>query len=198
LKTPDGGTLNIEDTMKFEDLMWPVIFASLTALFWGMYGPAIGFARSAEGGNAFKPYLMIGVAYLIWAIIGGAAGMAYTKAPFSFSDSGVTWGFIGGSLGAFGALTLTLAMFSFPGKPRPELVMPIVFGGAVTVNAITNIVLSRQQADAHAPSLNLWLGMIVVAVGIVLVAYNTPHVAPKMQSQPTIPATNPLDNPPTS
>ncbi len=181
--------------MNLADVMKPIIFAALTALFWGLYGPAIGFARTAEGNNPFKPYLMIGVAYLIWAIIGGAAGMGYTKVPFTFSGAGVTWGFIGGSLGAFGALTLTLAMFSFPGKPRPELVMPIVFGGAVTVNAITNIVLSRQQADAHAPSLNLWLGMIVVAVGIVLVAYNTPHVGPPKKSQATTPTTTPAEKP---
>lgn len=183
--------------MKFEDIMWPAIFASLTALFWGMYGPAVGFARSAEGGNAFKPYLMIGVAYLIWAIIGGAAGMAYTKVPFTFSGAGVRWGFIGGSLGAFGALTLTLAMFSFPTgvKPRPELVMPIVFGGAVTVNAITNLILSRQQAGAHAPSIWLWVGMVVVAAGIVTVAYNTPHVAPPKKPTATTPTNPPVDKP---
>ncbi len=180
--------------MNLADVIKPIIFAALTALFWGLYGPAIGFARTAEGNNPFKPYLMIGVAYLIWAIIGGASGMAYTKVPFSFSGSGVTWGFIGGSLGAFGALTLTLAMFSFPGKPRPELVMPIVFGGAVTVNAITNLVLSRQQAGAHAPSPMLWVGMVVVAVGIVVVAYFTPHVAPP--KKPSISSqTSPADAP---
>lgn len=181
--------------MKLADVLWPVIFASLTALFWGMYGPAIGFSRTAEGNNPFKPYLMIGVAYLIWAIIGGAAGMAYTKVPFSFSGAGVTWGFIGGSLGAFGALTLTLAMFSFPGKPRPELVMPIVFGGAVTVNAITNLVISYRQGGAHAPSPWLWLGMVVVATGIVVVAYNTPHVAPAKKPQTT---TSQAPNPPSN
>lgn len=164
----------------------PVIFASLTALFWGMYGPAIGLARTAEGNNPFKPYVMIGVAYLIWAILGGAGGMVYTKAPFSFSGAGVTWGFIGGSLGAFGALTLTLAMFSFEGKPKPELVMPIVFGGAVTVNAITNLVLGWKQGSSHGTSPWLWVGMIGVAASIVVVATFTPHVGPaKKPAAPT-------------
>jgi uncharacterized membrane protein len=166
----------------------PVIFALLTALFWGLYGPVLGLARAAEQ-NPFKPYLLIGVAYLIWGVLGGAAGMAYTKAPFAFSGSGVTWGFIAGSLGAFGALTLTLAMFSFVGKPRPEIVMPIVFGGAVTVTAISNLVLSRQQAGAHSPSVWLWVGMVIVAAGIVTVAYNTPHVAPPKKTSATAPAT---------
>lgn len=69
----------------------PVILRRLTALFWGMYGPAIGFARTAEGNNPFKPYVMIGVAYLIWASLVGVGGMIYTKAPFTFSGAGVTW-----------------------------------------------------------------------------------------------------------
>ena len=143
----------------------PVIFALLTALFWGLYGPALGFARAAEGNNPFKPYLLIGIAYLIWAILGGAAGMAYTKVPFEFSGLGVRWGFVSGTLGAFGALTLTLAMFSFPTgtKPRPELVMPIVFGGAVTVTALTNLVISMNTPGAHQPSPWLWIGIVGMA-----------------------------------
>lgn len=170
----------------------PVVFASLTALFWGMYGPAIGFARTAEGNNPFKPYVMIGVAYLIWASLVGVGGMIYTKAPFTFSGAGVTWGFIGGSLGAFGALTLTLAMFSFEGKPKPELVMPIVFGGAVTVNAITNLVISMKQGSSHGTSPWLWVGMLGVAASIVVVATFTPHVAPVMKAKtPTAPIETP-------
>lgn len=171
--------------MKLYDNLAPVIFALLTALFWGLYGPTLAVARQNEGNNPFKPYLMIGVAYLIWAILGGAAGMIYTKVPFSFSGGGVTWGFLGGSLGAFGALTLTLAMFSFPGKPRPDIVMPIVFGGAVTVSAITGYLQTRNAPGAHAPSPMLWVGMIGMAVCIVIVAANTPHAAPKKPpSQP--------------
>jgi hypothetical protein len=161
----------------------PVIFALLTALFWGLYGPVLGLARAAEQ-NPFKPYLLIGVAYLVWAILGGAIGMKYTNVPFAFSGDGLKWGLISGSLGAFGALTLTLAMFKFPTgmKPRPEIVMPIVFGGAVTVTALTNLAMSRGQAGAHAPSPWLWVGIVGMAVCIVVVAYNTPHVAPKKPS----------------
>lgn len=176
----------------------PVIFALLTALFWGLYGPVLGLARAAEQ-NPFKPYLLIGVAYLVWAIVGGAVGMKYTGAPFSFSDVGLKWGLISGSLGAFGALTLTLAMFSFPTgtKPRPEIVMPIVFGGAVTVTALTNLFMARGQAGAHAPSIWLWLGIVGMAVCIVIVAYNTPHVAPPKKTQAATPTTPPAEKPTT-
>ena len=39
----------------------PVLFALLTALCWGLYGPVLGQARSALA-SPFKPYLAIGVA----------------------------------------------------------------------------------------------------------------------------------------
>jgi hypothetical protein len=155
-------------------MKWPVIFALLTGLFWGTYGPALGFARAAEGNNPFKPYLMIGLAYTLWAVIGGIAGIRYTQVDMSFSATGSTWGFIAGSLGAFGALTLTLAMFSFQGmKPRADIVMPIVFGTAVSVSAITSVILTRASFNPV-----LWAGIAGMAVCIVIVAYNTPHAAP--------------------
>lgn len=158
----------------------PVIFALLTALFWGMYGPVLGLARQAEQGNAFKPYVMIGIAYLIWAILGGAIGMKCTNQAFTFSGAGIGWGFFGGSLGAFGALTLTLAMFTFVGKPHPEVVMPIVFGGAVTMTALTNLVISRiNEGSFPHTSPWLWGGIVGMAVCIVIVASNTPHAPPK-------------------
>lgn len=161
-------------------MKWPIIFALLTGLFWGTYGPALGVARAAEGNNPFKPYLMIGVAYLIWAVIGGFAGIRYTGVDAKFSADGITWGFIAGSLGAFGALTLTLAMFSFQGmKPRADIVMPIVFGTAVSVSAITSVLMTRAT-----PSPLLIGGIIGMAVCIVIVASNTPHAAPHAKPKP--------------
>ena len=44
-------------------MRYPVLFALLTALFWGLYGPALGQARSALL-SPFKPYVAIGFAYL--------------------------------------------------------------------------------------------------------------------------------------
>jgi len=148
----------------------PVIFALLTAVFWGLYGPALGQARS-ELLSPFKPYFFVGIAYLVWAIVGGAIGMRLNGDAFTFSGNGVTWGFIAGSLGAFGALTLTLAMFT-GGTAMPHIVMPIVFGGAVTVTALWSL---RGAANV---SPWLYVGMAVVGIGIILVAYNTPHAAP--------------------
>ena len=119
----------------------PVLFALLTGLCWGLYGPVLGQARSALA-SPFKPYVAIGIAYLIWGVLGGAIGMWAKGDPFSFSGPGALWGFGAGTLGAWGALTLTLAMFT-GGTAMPQIVMPIVFGGAVTVSALAAVWTTR-------------------------------------------------------
>jgi hypothetical protein len=151
----------------------PIFYALLTGLFWGTYGTAVGYSRAAEH-NAFKPYVMIGVAYLVWGILGGLLGMKATNASFQFSPTGSFWGFVGGSLGAFGALTLTIAMFK-GGTAMPQIVMPCVFGTAVVVNAIVNLLTVKSD---HGVSPMLWVGVLGTAISIVIVAYNTPHAAP--------------------
>jgi len=172
-----------------KDQLIGIGFALATALFWGVYGPALGLARSPQW-SPFKPYVFIGVAYLVWGVLGGVLAMKFIAAkPDTFEFTGpslpaMKWGFIAGSLGAFGALTLTYAMFK---AKNAGLVMPIVFGGAVSVTAIVSLIVPRLTSGGgevpHAPPL-LWVGMLLVAVGIVLVAQNTPHAAPAKPSGP--------------
>ena len=69
-----------------------------------------------------------------WRMTAVNACNSVTGDAFSFTGQGITWGFVAGSMGAFGALTLTLAMFT-GGTAMPQIVMPIVFGSAVTVSA---------------------------------------------------------------
>ena len=157
----------------------PIVFAVLTALFWGMYGPALGQARAGLG-SPFKPYVAIGVAYLVWGAVGGLGGMAFKGDTFVFSGAGTLWGFIAGSLGAFGALTLTFAMFT-GGTAMPQVVMPIVFGGAVTVSAIVSVASTYGKTNI---SPMLWVGIVGMFVCIVIVAYNTPHAAPHKPAPP--------------
>ncbi|MEZ6068601.1 MAG: hypothetical protein R3B90_23460 [Planctomycetaceae bacterium] len=164
-----------------------ILFAVATAIFWGTYGPALGEARVPPPGSSvtwspFKPYVFIGVAYLVWGVIGGLIAMRTVPAqPDNLQFTGeylnsMKWGFIAGSLGAFGALTLTYAMFR---AKNAGLVMPIVFGGAVSVTAITNLVILKivKQQETHT-DWRLWLGMGLVAAGIVMVAKYTPHGVP--------------------
>lgn len=160
---------------------YSVVFAILTAIFWGTYGPVLAESRAFLK-SPFKPYVAIGIAYLVWGIGGGILGMLYKKDDFSFTGPGALWGLAAGSLGAFGAFTLTLAMFS---GGKPFVVMPIVFGGAVTVSALVAVWKERGHVDVNPL---LWVGMVGIVVCTVLVAYHTPHTAPaspaKAASQP--------------
>jgi len=114
---------------------------------------------------------------LVIAIVGGGLMM---KLAFNdnFDYSGkyfpaMKWGFLAGCLGAFGALGLTFALTKAGGKPA--YVMPIVFGGAVTVNAIAAFFMLH-KGDTVDP--RMWIGMALVAVGICLTAGYTPHGHP--------------------
>jgi drug/metabolite transporter (DMT)-like permease len=153
----------------------PVFYAVLTALFWGLYAPTLGESRSFLK-SPFKPYLLIGLAYLVWGIGGGIVGMINKGDSFSFTLPGISWGFAAGSLGAFGALTLTLAMYN---KGEAHTVMPIVFGGAVTVSAIAGALRST-----HPVNPMLWVGIAGILVCTVMVTYFTPHAAPPGKAAP--------------
>lgn len=177
-----------------------ILFALATAAFWGLYGVALGKARGPDW-SPFKPYVFIGVAYLVWGVIAGLAAMWVLRDSFSFTGKylpSMKWGFIAGSLGAFGALTLTYAMFR---ARNAGLVMPIVFGGAVSVTAVANLLLLRMSGGSHGPTNPLlWVGMLLVAAGIVLVARHTPHIVPgkpaavHAQAAPVVsPAERPVD-----
>ena len=173
-------------------MLVPILFALGTAFFWGLYGPTIGNAQikvqPPEGWSPFKPYVFIGIAYLVLAIGGGLLAMKLKGDNFSYSGQvpGTTrthfepakWGFLAGCLGAAGALCLTSAMMTSKGNAL--LVMPIVFGGAVSVTAL----VSTYKLPEHtAISSWLWIGMVLVVIGVVVVARNTPHGhAPKPPS----------------
>lgn len=172
-------------------MMIPILFAIGTAIFWGCYGPTIGNAQTPrvdgrpllppEGWTPFKPYVFIGIAYLVIAIAGGLVMMKVKGDSFSFSGAHFAtakWGFLAGTLGAAGALCLTTAMMTSRGNAL--LVMPIVFGGAVTVTALVSVFRLHESVSPL-----LWVGMLLTVMGVVIVAKNTPHGhAP---SKPTTP-----------
>lgn len=177
-----------------------VFFALCVALCWGLYGPTLANSRAPVGGDvkwgAFKPYIFIGVAYLVIAIVGGGILMR-TVFNDNFDYSGpyypaMKWGFLAGSLGALGALALTFSLAGAGGKPA--YVMPIVFGGAVTVNAIAAY-YNLHQGQTVNPL--LWVGMGLVVVGICLTASFTPHGHPPAKPA-AIPAGSPTPELPTA
>lgn len=153
----------------------PFLFALGTALCWGLYGPTLGKARIHDPElSPFKPYVGIGVAYLVIAIAGGLLGMWYKGDSFATAGAGGMWGLAAGTLGALGAFSLTLCMFN-GGALIPHAVMPVVFGGAVTVTALYTIWSSGGQLRA---SPMLWVGVAGVLVSVIIITRNTPHATP--------------------
>ena len=154
----------------------PFLFALGTALCWGLYGPTLGKARGAGTvgiDTPFKPYVGIGVAYLLIAIAGGLIAMKVVGTDkWTFTDGPSRWGFTAGMLGAGGALFLTLSMFN-GGAKIPHAVMPFVFGGAVTVTAVYSVISLGARGN-----LWMWLGIAGMGISAVLVAANTPHGHP--------------------
>jgi hypothetical protein len=153
----------------------PFIFALGTALCWGLYGPTLGKARLADADlSPFKPYVGIGFAYLAIAIGGGMIGMWYKGDNFSPTGASGLWGLAAGTLGALGAFSLTLCMFT-GGARIPHAVMPVVFGGAVTITALYTIFASGGRFQI---SPMLWVGILGMLISVVIITMNTPHAAP--------------------
>jgi hypothetical protein len=174
-------------------MLIPILFALGTAIFWGCYGPAIGNAQNpvvdgkplpigAGGWSPYKSYVFIGLAYLVIAVMGGLIMMKVKGDSFSYAGTQfptAKWGFLAGSLGALGALMLTSAMMTSRGNAM--LVMPIVFGGAVTMTAIVSVI---RLGGLSGISPLLWVGMALTLCGVILTAMNTPHGHPK-HAKPT-------------
>lgn len=168
-----------------QPMLIPILFALGTALFWGLYGPTIGNAQikgvqPPVGWSPFKPYVFIGLAYLVLAVGGGLLAMKWKGDSFAYSGivegssplrthfEPAKWGFLAGCLGAAGALCLTSAMMTSRGNAL--LVMPIVFGGAVSVTALFSV-----YRFGIKPDIKLWIGIGLVVIGVIMVAMNTPH-----------------------
>lgn len=161
----------------------PFFFALGTALCWGLYGPTLGKARLVdETATPFKPYVGIGAAYLVIAIAGGLIAMTLlNRDSFVFTDGVSRWGFAAGTLGALGALSLTLSMFS-GGARIPHAVMPIVFGGAITITALYTVLASGGTLRGGPL---LWIGIVGMGISAVVIASNTPHPHPPKKPSAT-------------
>ena len=157
---------------------YAVLFALLTALFWGLYGPALQTSRvQGPQETVFKPFVLIGLAYLLIGVFGGLVGNKVLGGSFQFQQTTITWGFIAGALGAFGALTLTLAIYTGGGPKIASLVMPIVFGGATIIAVLTTLIMKNQLSHAHPMQ---FVGSLAIVLGVVLVqAYASHGPAPK-------------------
>ena len=125
------------------------VFALCTALFWGTYGPILSRGHHLMGTEGrFRPFICVGIAYLLVAIIGPivvmyTAGIDKGAGLFhGWTMSGFVWSTIAGGVGALGAFTLIMALGA-GGRASPSYVMPLVFGFAPVISTLTTMYMNK-------------------------------------------------------
>lgn len=134
----------------------------LTMVSWGIYGPILGKAGVAFGGSAALSLTMIGLGYVLLGVIGGAlllrTGVVPDKGNWNRPAFGK--GFVAGLLGVGGNLALIIALKLYH---RPEVVMPLLFGGVQLGNTVFTCL------DLKAwPRRGFLVGVLALMAGVVL------------------------------
>jgi hypothetical protein len=159
-----------------------ILFTLMTALAWGSYGPTLHRGQTAMAGSRLRPFICVGVAYFLIAVLVPSAILTQYIEPGQFTVRGSLWSLAGGAAGALGALGIILA-FTFGGKPI--FVMPLVFGGAPVVNTFVSVTQAGQWGEVATM---FYAGLIVVIAGAVTVLVFAPkpehHAAPTAEPEP--------------
>lgn len=165
------------------------LFAVCTALFWGTYGPLLQKGHHFMGSGRLRPFICVGIAYLLVAIVGPIVvmyltGMEKDKGLFSgWTMNGIIWSLIAGSAGAFGAFTLIMAI-NYGGPTSPLYVMPIVFGCAPAISTFTSMYFNNTFSKM---SPFFAAGLILIVAGAVTILFTAPRPG-KPASHDTKPA----------
>jgi drug/metabolite transporter (DMT)-like permease len=148
---------------------WLVVAMSiaLTAVCWGIYAPILHWGQEPMGGK-LRPFICVGLAYFVVAVMVPTAMLSMGWEPGGkWPINGFMFSFIGGALGAVGALGIILAL-SYGGKPT--YVMPIVFGCAPIFNTLWTAYWSNAFKDQSPTQMSLFFaGIILAVVGAVIV-----------------------------
>ena len=159
---------------------------ALVMLSWGAYGNLLNTGTRAMGNPAdpaigvshFLPFIFVGVAYFLIAVLAAAAFLAWRGEPGNWSAGGIFWSFLAGAVTAVGALGVILAMTS---GGSPIYVMPLIFGGATVVNTIVSMLMAKNFREA---SPLFYAGLILVIVGAVFVLVFSPTAQTAKQINP--------------
>lgn len=140
----------------------------LTMISWGAYGPLVNAGGRAMGGSHLLPFIFVGVAYFLVAVLAAWALLMWLGEPGNWTASGIFWSFIAGVVTAVGALGVILALTN---KGSPIYVMPLIFGGAPVVNTLVAMVMSKSHRDAGPL---FYAGLILVIAGAAAVLIFNP------------------------
>ena len=149
-------------------LPFVLAFTALTALSWGVYGIVLHKGTDLLGHSSLRAFIGVGIAYFLVAVLVPAIWLSSKPEKGHWSIAGTLLSLFAGTVGALGALGVTLAL-AF--KADPIYVMPIVFGGAPVVNTLVTSWLNKSFTQIKPMFL---VGLVLVAVGAVGVLVNKP------------------------
>jgi hypothetical protein len=151
-----------------KNLAYVLLSIVLTMVAWGSYGPMLNWGGAAMGQAHWLPFLFVGLAYFLIAVLATWGLLAWRGEPGSFTAGGVFWSFLAGVVTAVGALCVILALTN---KGSPIYVMPLVFGGAPVVNTLLTMWMSKTHREAGP---GFYAGLILVIIGAVFVLVFNP------------------------
>lgn len=144
-------------------LVGVILSIALTALCWGTYGPVLQWGSQAMDHSRLRPFLCVGIAYFVIAVVVPLAMLIFHDEKGSFTFKGTLWSLVSGVATAIGALGIIMALGA---GGSPVYVMPLVFGCAPVVNTFFSMATNK-ALRAVGPF--FVAGLILVAVGAVCV-----------------------------
>lgn len=161
-------------------------FALMTVASWGVYGVFLHTGQMAMQdpvNGRYKAFLFVGIAYFLTAVLAPLILLLMRGASWDMPGRGMTWSLIAGIVGAIGAFCVLLA---FGAGGKPPYVMSIVFAGAPIVNAVVSLAMHPPHGGWSAIKPQFVLGMVLAAVGGLLVTLYKPadKPAPKPGAPP--------------
>jgi len=167
--------------------LW-LVFALLTVASWGLYGVflhmgQVGMKDPVNG--RYKAFLMVGVAYVLIAVLAPAAMLLINGSDWKMPFEGWSRSLIAGTVGAIGAFCVLLA---FGAKGQPAVVMSIIFAGAPIVNAVVVLTLHPPKGGLGGLPWQFYAGIFLAACGGMLVTLYKPAPAPPPPAVVVVPA----------
>lgn len=172
--------------------LW-MVFALMTVASWGLYGVFLHMGQmgmSDPVNGRYKAFFMVGIAYVLIAVLAPAFMLVKGGGSWSMPTSGWVWSLIAGSVGAIGAFCVLLA---FGAKGQPAVVMSIVFAGAPIVNAIVAMSLHPPKGGIGGVQWQFFAGILLAAVGGTLVSLYKPLPGAPAQPAESAQAAPPAD-----
>jgi len=167
-----------------------LFYVLLTVCTWGLYGVFLHSGQMAMKDPEFgryKAFLLVGVAYFIFAVLAPLALLKLNGSDWNFPSRGVWISLFAGALGAIGAFGILLA---FGARGTPQVVMSIVFAGAPIVNAVVATWMHPPKGGLAGVPWQFYLGIVMAATGGCIVSLYRPPpaaVSAKAGAAPTLP-----------